>query len=45
MPVEKVARQICSAIRKRKSKIYVTKRWHVLATINKNLPFGLYKRL
>jgi len=33
------------AIRKRKSKVYVTKRWHVLAIINKNLPFGLYKRL
>ena len=45
MPVEKVARQICSAIRKRKSKVYVTKRWHVLAIINKNLPIGLYKRL
>ena len=45
MPVEKVARQICSAIRKRKSKVYVTKRWHVLAIINKNLPFALYKKI
>ena len=45
MPVEKVARQICSAIRKRKSKVYVTKRWHILAVINKNLPFTLYKRM
>ena len=41
MPVEKVASQICAAIRKRKSKVYVTKRWHVLAIINKNLPFTL----
>ena len=32
-------------IRKRKSKVYVTKRWHVLAIINKNLPFTLYKRM
>ena len=45
MPVEKVASQICAAIRKRKSKAYVTKRWHVLAIINKNLPFTLYKRM
>ena len=45
MPVEKVARQICSAIRKKKSKVYVTKRWHILAIINKNLPFALYKRM
>ena len=44
MPVEKVVRQICSAIRCRKSKVYVTKRWHVLAVINKNLPFTMYKR-
>ena len=45
MPVEKVARQIISAIRKKKSKAYVTRRWHILAIINKNLPFFLYKRL
>lgn len=45
MPVEKVARQICTAIRERKSKAYVTKRWHILAIINKNLPFALYKRM
>ena len=45
MPVEKVARQIISAIRKKKSQAYVTRRWHILAIINKNLPFFLYKRL
>ena len=45
MPVEKVARQIISAIHKKKSKAYVTRRWHILAIINKNLPFFLYKRL
>jgi len=28
-----------------KSKVYVTKRWHFLAIINKNLPFVLYKRI
>lgn len=45
MPVEKVANQIATAIRKRKSKAYVTKRWHVLAVINKILPYYLYKRI
>ena len=45
MPVEKVARQICAAIRRKKSKVYVTKRWHILAVINKNLPFCLVKRI
>ena len=45
MPVEKVARQICKAIHRKKSKVYVTKRWYVLAVINKTLPFALYKRM
>ena len=45
MPVEKVASQIVAAIRKRKSKAYITKRWHILAIINKNLPFNLYRLL
>lgn len=41
MPVEKVANQIITAIRKKKSKAYVTKRWHILAIINKFLPYCL----
>ena len=45
MPVEKVASQIVAAIRKQKSKAYVTKRWHVLAIINKNLPYSIYKKM
>ena len=45
MPVEKVANQIITAIRKKKSKAYVTKRWHILAIINKILPYCLYKRM
>ena len=45
MPVEKVARQICKAISRQKSKAYVTRRWHLLAIIIKNLPFALYKRM
>ena len=42
MPVEKVAGQIVAAIRKQKSIAYVTRRWHVLAVINKFLPECLY---
>ena len=42
MPVEKVAGQIVAAIRKQKPIAYVTKRWHVLAVINKFLPECLY---
>ena len=45
MPVDKVAHQIYAAIRHKKSKAYVTKRWHVLGIINKNLPFFLYRSL
>ena len=45
MTVEKVANQIITAIHKNKYKAYVTKRWHILAIINKNLPFALYKRM
>ena len=45
MPVEKVASQIIAVIRKKKSKAYVTKRWHILAILNKNLPYCLYKRM
>ena len=45
MPVEKVAGQIVAAIRKQKSIAYVTKRWRVLAIINKFLPYCLYKRM
>ncbi len=45
MPVDKVANQIISAIRKKKTKIYVSKRWHFLAIINKHLPFCVYRLL
>ena len=45
MPVEKVACQIIAAIRKEKTKVYITKRWHFLAIINKSLPFMLFKRM
>ena len=45
MPVDKVASQIIAAIRKKKSKAYVTKRWRFIAVISRNLPFTIYKRM
>ena len=45
MPVENVASQIIAAISKKKSKVYVTKRWHILALIYRILPFYIFKRL
>lgn len=45
MPVEKVVSQIADGIKQKKSKVYITKRWHILAIINKNLPYFLYKKM
>ena len=45
MPVEKAAKQICKAIFRQKSKAYITRRWHLLAIIIRNLPFAWYKRI
>ena len=45
MSVEKVVNQIVKAIRRKKSKVYITKRWHVLAILNKNLPFFIFKKM
>ena len=45
MSVEKVATQIIAAISRKKSKVYVTKRWHILALLYRILPFYIFKRL
>ena len=45
MPLEKVVTQITKAIQHKKTKAYVTKRWHILAIINKNLPYNIFKRM
>lgn len=42
---EKAARQIFAAIRKRKSHVYVTKRWRIIAWFLKAAPDWLYHRL
>lgn len=45
MPVEKVTKQIFTAILKEKKVIYVTKRWGILARIIKILPRFIYDRM
>lgn len=45
MPIEKVVKQIFSAIQRKKKVIYVTKRWGILARILKVLPRAVYDRL
>ena len=45
MPVDKVAKQIFKAIKKRKKVVYVTKRWGIIARILKILPRFIYDRM
>ena len=44
-PVEIASRQILEAIRKRKSNVYVTKRWRLVAWLLKVLPDSIYHKL
>jgi short-subunit dehydrogenase len=43
-PVEKAARQIFTAIQKKKRKVYITRRWAIIAWILKWLPYSVLKR-
>lgn len=45
MPVEKVVSQIVKAIKQKRSKVYVTKRWHILAIVSKHLPYFLFRQI
>ena len=42
--VEKAAKQIISALDKKKRKVYVTKRWWLIAKLMKFAPYWIYKR-
>ncbi|HEY6062116.1 MAG TPA: SDR family NAD(P)-dependent oxidoreductase [Chitinophagaceae bacterium] len=44
IPVDKAARQIIKAIEKRKRKVYISRRWWLIAKVLKWAPFWLYKR-
>lgn len=45
MPVDKVARQIYKAIKRKKKIAYVTKRWKFIAAILKRIPGRFYERM
>jgi short-subunit dehydrogenase len=45
VPVDKAARQIIRAIEKRKRKVYISRRWWLIAKIMKWAPYWLYKRI
>jgi short-subunit dehydrogenase len=45
MPVEKAARQIFSAIKRKKSVAYITRRWGMVAMIIRLLPRRMYNRI
>ncbi len=44
-PAEKAARQIFSAIRKKRNRAYITRRWRLIAWLLKILPDWIYNRL
>jgi short-subunit dehydrogenase len=45
VPLEKAARQIIDGIEKRKQKVYVSKRWWLIARLMRLTPFWLYKKI
>ena len=45
VPVDKAARQIIRAIEKRKRKVYISRRWWIIAKLMKWAPYWLYKKI
>lgn len=45
VPVDKAARQIIRGIERKKRKIYISRRWEIIAWILKWLPYSIYKRI
>jgi len=44
VPLDKAARQIIAGIQKKKQKVYVSKRWWLIARLMRLAPFWLYKK-
>lgn len=44
-PVEKAAQQIFTAIKEKKEVVYVSRRWRVIGTLLKIIPFSILKRI
>ncbi len=45
VPVDKAARQIIRAIEKKKRKVYISRRWWIIAKLMKWAPFWLYRKI
>ena len=45
VPVEKAAQQMIAAIERKKRKLYVSKRWWLIAKLMRWMPFWIYKRI
>ena len=45
VPLEKAARQIIAGIEKKKQKVYISKRWWLVARLMRLTPFWLYKKI
>ena len=44
VPVDKAAKQIIRALGKKKRKVYISKRWWIIAKIMNWIPFSIYKK-
>jgi len=44
VPLDKAARQIIAGIEKKKQKVYISKRWWLIARLMRLAPFWLYKK-
>lgn len=44
VPVEKAAKQIIRAIEKKKRKAYISRRWWLIATVMRIVPYSIYKK-
>lgn len=45
VPLDKAARQMITAIEKKKRKVYVSRRWWLIAKLMRLIPFWIYKRI
>jgi short-subunit dehydrogenase len=44
-PVDKASKQIFTAIQKRKRRVYVTRRWGIIAWLLKHMPYSILKKI
>jgi hypothetical protein len=45
VPVEKAAGQIVRAIERKKRKVYISRRWWIIAKLMRVFPYFIYRRL